>query len=301
MGKLNVGGGQCPVKFTGGAAKRAYTFFGLDTTPGTDFNAWTLATKFVLWLRDGLVHWVGYSDKDSAYWLLFLAVGIVILVILILSRKRTVRASVHLGLLPLIVGAVIQIISYHATGYSAAKEWYWVSQIIFTLLLSALVIDIFLRALYRIHSRVRYATWTGTIILVLVWGRSFYLGIEHLMPYGIEHNGHQYMEILEVVEGNTEPGSLIGMTGGGNLGYFISDRTIVNMDGLINSYDYFQAQKDGRADEYLAAMGLDYVFANPDILLFETPYKGKFDDRLGEPIAYYRNKAVIKFYTNQAP
>ncbi len=32
----------------------------------------------------------------------------------------------------------------------------------------------------------------------------------------------------------TEPGSLIGSTGGGVLGYFTQGRTIVNLDGLIN-------------------------------------------------------------------
>ena len=124
--------------------------------------------------------------------------------------------------------------------------------------------------------------------------------IDHLMPYGVGHDGHKYMEILAVVEDNTEPGSLIGMTGGGNLGYFISDRTIVNMDGLINSYDYFLAHKDGRADDYLAAMGMDYVFVNP-LLLADLPYKGEFEDRLGEPIANYRKKAVIEFYPVETP
>jgi len=120
------------------------------------------------------------------------------------------------------------------------------------------------------------------------------------MPYGIEQDGHQYMEILAVVEDNTEPGALIGMTGGGNLGYFIKDRTIVNMDGLINSYDYFQAHKDGRGDDYLAEMGMEYVFVNP-LLLADIPYKGEFEDRLGAPIANYRKKAVIEFYSVEIP
>ena len=106
--------------------------------------------------------------------------------------------------------------------------------------------------------------------------------------------------ILAVVEENTGPDSLIGMTGGGNLGYFISDRTIVNMDGLINSYAYFLAHKEGRADDYLAEMGMDYVFVNP-LLLENIPYKGEFDGRLGEPIANFAKKAVIEFYRVEIP
>ena len=115
------------------------------------------------------------------------------------------------------------------------------------------------------------------------------------MPYNAANTGHPYMEILAVVEENTEPGSLIGMTGGGNLGYFITDRTIVNMDGLINSYQYFEMHKEGRADEHLAEMGLDYVFANPDILA-DLPYKGEFVGRLGEPVANFGNKKLMPFY-----
>jgi len=279
----------------GGAAKRKYTFFGLDTVAESDFNAWGLVSKFVLWLRDRLVEWVGYADSDAAYWWLFFVFFLAVGIILLTSLKRTLRAGVRFGLLPLFVGSVTQVISYHATGYSAAKEWYWVTQIIFTLLVLAILLDIFYRALLWIHPATRYLGYALTALLVIVWARGFYAHIAHLMPYDVEHEGHPYMEILAVVEENTEPGSLIGMTGGGNLGYFIEDRTIVNMDGLINSYEYFLAHKDGRGDEYLAAMGLDYIFSNPDLLM-DLPYKGEFDGRLGEPIASYRKKSVMKFY-----
>jgi len=279
----------------GGAAKRKYTFFGLDTEAETDFNAWGLLSKFVIWLRDSLVEWIGYAETDAAYWQLFAFVVIVILIILLLSPKRTIRASLHFGLLPLFVGSVIQVISYHATGYSAAKEWYWVSQLIFTLLLLALLLDIFLRHLATIHSSARTLAYVVTILLAFFWAKDHYLHLAHLMPYGVEYEGHEYMEILVVVEENTEAGSIIGMTGGGNLGYLIKDRTIVNMDGLINSYDYFLLHREGRGDEHFAAMGMDYVFVNP-ALLMDMPYLGEYEDRLGEPIANYRKKAVVKFY-----
>ena len=278
----------------GGAAKRKYTFFGLDTTANSDFNAWGLLTKFVIWLRDNLINWIGYSDKDAAYWQLFFFILILIFVILLLSNKRTLRASMKFGLVPLFVGSVIQVISYHATGYSAAKEWYWVSQIIFTLLIFAILLDIFLRTLARLHPRVYQVSYMIVAVFSILWAQSFYAHIAHLMPYGVEHPGHPYMEILAVVEENTETGSLIGMTGGGNLGYFIEERTIVNMDGLINSYEYFQIHKEGHGDEYFAEMGLDYVFSNPFILA-DLPYMGEYEDRLGEPLANYRKKAVMEF------
>jgi len=299
-GQIKRWWGSLSGRVYGGPAKRIYTFFGLDTRADTDFNAWGIATKFVVWLRDALARSLGYSNTDAAYWQLFFVVGFVILLVLLIYRKRTIRAGVKLGLLPLFVGSVVQVISYHATGYSAAKEWYWVSQIIFTLFLAAILLDIFFRTIRRIHPLMRSISWVGVALIFFIWGRTFYLRTAHLMPYGVDHRGHQYMEILAVVEENTEPKSLIGMTGGGNLGYFIADRTIVNMDGLINSNEYFQAHKAGRGGGFLAEMGLSYVFVNP-LLLGDIPYRGEFDGRLGEPIANYYKKAVIKFYDTEVP
>jgi hypothetical protein len=71
---------------------------------------------------------------------------------------------------------------------------------------------------------------------------------------------------------------LIGMTGGGNVGYLMQGRTIVNMDGLISSYEYFQKLQAGEGADYLYDTGLRYVFANP-VLLEANPYRG-FSERL---------------------
>jgi len=83
------------------------------------------------------------------------------------------------------------------------------------------------------------------------------------------------MEVVEYIEENTSPGSVIGMTGGGNVGYLIKDRTIVNMDGLINSYEYFRALQNGQAPIYLHEHDMTIVFANPRLLEI-PPYYGQF-------------------------
>ncbi len=101
------------------------------------------------------------------------------------------------------------------------------------------------------------------------------------MPYGYWPKESPYVVSLPLLEANTEPGSMIGMTGGGDTGYFIHDRTIVNMDGLINSQAYFTALKNRTAGKYLDDMGVDYVFANRYILSSQ-PYKGMFDPYLVE-------------------
>jgi len=96
------------------------------------------------------------------------------------------------------------------------------------------------------------------------------------MPYQDPLAGQPYMDTMPILEGFTEPGALIGMTGGGNAGYFIKGRTVVNMDGLINSYAYFQALKENQGGKYLAKIGLDYVFANRYIITSSMPYRYQF-------------------------
>lgn len=291
-GQIKRWWGSLSGRVYGGAAREIYHFFGFDRVVESDFSAWGMVTRFVIWLQNTL------SLGDKYFWTVYILVGILSLVILLISAKRTTRASVDLGLLPLVVSALIQTLSYHAGGYSAAKEWYWVTHYVLTALLLALLVDSFVRTIKQRFAKAEPLLWTTIFALGIFWGQAYYQHLAHLMPYGVEHDGHPYMDILSVVEDNTEPGALIGMTGGGNLGYFISDRTIVNMDGLINSYDYFLAHKAGYGDDYLAAMGLDYAFANPDILA-DLPYKGEFVGRLGEPLGNFGNKQLMPFYQQE--
>ena len=72
------------------------------------------------------------------------------------------------------------------------------------------------------------------------------------------------------------------MTGSGSSGYFVRDRTLVNLDGLINSSDYFTHLQQASADEYLESIGLDYVFGNAYILQQSNPYQWNLDGRLSE-------------------
>ena len=62
----------------------------------------------------------------------------------------------------------------------------------------------------------------------------------------------------------------------------VSLPTLVNLDGLINSTEYFIHLQNASADEYLESIGLDYVFGNAYILQRSNPYQWNFEDRLEE-------------------
>jgi hypothetical protein len=66
------------------------------------------------------------------------------------------------------------------------------------------------------------------------------------------------------------------------------------MDGLINSYSYFQALQTRQGGEYLYNIGLDYVLANP-VILDQQPYKGQFNAYLEPLRVYYGGKQLMHY------
>ena len=116
------------------------------------------------------------------------------------------------------------------------------------------------------------------------------------MTYGEWKPTDPNNDIAAFLEAHTEPGSVIGMTGGGNAGYFIHDRTVINLDGLINSYTYYQLLKEKKAGPFLANEGLNYILANSD-LLNQLPYKGQFAPYISLMDVRYGGKDLVHFQT----
>jgi hypothetical protein len=274
----------------GGSARSPLSFFGIDSE--SDFNAWSPITNLVGKWNSNLQMVTIPIKYDLRYFLMLFLLLIALGLLLFLNRKRSARILHGLAIIPLLAGSFLQIIQYNISGYSALKEWYWVSEMVLIALGGALLLDILTQRIRRIPS-----AYVSIYLIVIVWGVSSGLHFARLtaaqMPYGTTSPNTPYMEVASFVEEHTEPGSLIGMTGGGNVGYFIQDRTIVNMDGLINSYSYFQANEAHKGSDYLYNMGLDYIFANPDFLEIQ-PYRGQYTDRL-EILDSYGGKAIMRF------
>ncbi len=112
------------------------------------------------------------------------------------------------------------------------------------------------------------------------------------MPHGYFEPTRRPLDVLLYLEANTPPGSVIGMTGGGNVGYFINERTIVNMDGLINSNEYFHAMQAAEAPMYLRKRGMTLIFSNALMLSLPpfydqySPYLERYSDYGGKGLYY---------------
>lgn len=278
----------------GGAPKDQLAFWGIS--PENDFNAWRpLTTQVERWTGPAFhqtnLFYIGF---DNTYLLLLALLVLGAVVLLHRQRQRSVRAAVHLGMVPLFAGSMMQVLNYTALGYAGVKEWYWVSQYLIQFFAAVLIADVFLQPLLR---RIRKPQVDAALAMAvgLFLAGNFATNMNSLMPHMNRVDDHAYLDTAIFLEEYTPPGAVIGMTGGGNVGYFIHDRTIVNMDGLINSNAYFQALQSGQAAEYLERMGLDYVFANPEIIDTNYPYRGQFEARLGRGVRY-GGKLLMPFF-----
>ena len=265
-----------------------YSFFGvgMDT-----FNAWNPATDLFLWLANLLRFILPGPDKDDErYYIAMFVFVIAGLVLAFANKNRVIHICSNLAFIPLVAGSGIHILSYSATSYGGAKEWYWVSQMILVTLAGSFFLDLILKPLLRI----RIARLALEILSVLA-GIYFAYNLGNYIVTVMRHDyfaaDRPYMEVLEYLEQNTPPGSIIGMTGGGNVGYFIHDRTIVNMDGLINSAEYFHALQSAEAPTFLYERGITIIFANSQLLAV-PPYFGQFAPYL-ERYSSYGGKGLF--------
>jgi hypothetical protein len=289
-GQIKHWWGSFSSRVYGGAARSPLSFFGID--PESDFNAWAPVTTLVGDWNSKIEMASVPIDYDLRYFIMLFLLLMGVVLLLSINRQRSVRIVHKLALIPLVAGSFLQIVQYNISGYSATKEWYWVSEMVCITLAGGLLLDILTQKLRRIS-----AATISIYLMVIVWGVSsaayFARITARQMPYGAKPADTPYMEVATFVEAHTQPGSLVGMTGGGNVGYFIQDRTIVNMDGLINSYPYFQANKAYQGSDYLYNLGLEYIFANPNFLEIQ-PYRGQYTGRL-EIIDNYGGKSIMRF------
>jgi hypothetical protein len=256
----------------------------LAIEPRGGFDAWPLVTLPITDLGRELHFIFGAAVSGPRYSFLMAILIAAIVVALLANPRRAARAAMQLGLPLLLAGSAMQIFPYTTLAYASVQEWYWISQLVLTVLLGALLADL---AFARLGRLLKSGIPGQSVSLGLAALMAVLLGsqVGASMPHGATAPGAPLMDVVSFLEKNTPPGAAIGMTGGGNVGYFIRGRTIVNMDGLINSYEYFLALKTGTGADYLYDHRLGYVFANQGLLRI-PPYSGQFEGRLARFTTY---------------
>lgn len=273
-----------------GPASNPLTFYGL--TYDGDGNAWhPVSTLFGSWVNGSLQFGIPSLWR---YLILLTVFAMLFYALFYVNRHKAKSVLAQLGFIPLFTAVWMQVLYYHAPGYSAYKEWYWVGQLVLIVLTLSMILGLLFRNVQK-RPYIQQAAWVAVAAFGLYMLLPFWSSVQSKMAYNRWSPTDPNNDIAAFLEANTEPGSIIGFTGGGNAGYFIHDRIVINMDGLINSNEYFQNLKDKQAGEYLAGQGMNYILAN-SMLLDQIPYKGQFFPYTEPTGTSYGGKDLLRFH-----
>jgi hypothetical protein len=257
----------------------------LGLYPDGNYGAWSLVTNQFFAFAETFTRWIKITNpraSASIFAISFTVVSILVLMLMNYKHGILARKSFSVFIPALMLGATLQIMYYTTVGYQHTRAWYWIAQMLSMVMLGSVLLEGF--TIWMKKGRIR-----SIISLVVFIGLVVYISTLHIryitslapQVVTLENQGDYLAEVTEL-EALTEEGSLIGMTGGGSTAYFIQNRTVVNLDGLISSADYFNAIKTGTGQKWLDALPLDYVFGKEYTLTISDPYNAIFIDRLKE-------------------
>jgi hypothetical protein len=231
------------------------------------------------------------------------------------QRKRALRAVQEMSILPIFTGAMIHIISYTGTGYVHMRSWYWTGQMMLVTLVFGIFLDALLATLagwgkgWAEHRNLPTAAPLAWLArpqraAAILLGATFVVygavDIIKALPLFIDpSNVEAYLGGITQMEEATEPGSIVGSTGGGVIAYFAHDRVIVNLDGLMNTVEYFHMLQAGTASQYLDRIGMQYVYTGATVITGSDPYF-QFKDRL-QKIKDFTGITLFRWVPEQTP
>lgn len=292
-GKIKRWWGTLKYTVYGKPPKSVSDFFSEVFSPNDSIGPWAIVISPLNNFRD----WYSALAIGSKFlWgaVLIALLGMIVFLI-IRNRKFVVTTFWHWNLIPLLAGCIIQIIYYKASGHTAQKEWYWMAEMLFVVLLLGIVLETLARGAMKLPQGDKLVA-AGALILTAALVIPYLKTPFQVINYVPSNEEHFYLRRANWLAENTEPNSMIGMTGSGSSGYFVQDRVLVNLDGLISSQEYFVHLQNATADEYLESIGLDYVFGNDYILQRTNPYQWNFENRL-EEFRYFEvgDKTLVLF------
>ena len=207
-------------------------------------------------------------------------VGLAAVGLLFIYRKQLSKSSMGLLIPVSFAGSMCQIVSYMGTSYVNTRPWYWVQEMVLLVLCGGLLFDAFLAFLTRLKMP-RNVQQTMVVCLSLFLFYVYAADLISFVPYYVKPGRENlYLAGVVAVEKETPPGAKIGSTGGGVVAYFIKDRTIINLDGLMNSTEYFHLLKEGNANLFMDKVGMEYLHGNKYMITDSDPYMSLFKNRV---------------------
>lgn len=278
----------------GSPVKGLRNFLGEFFSPEKAVGPWWILTGLIISLSNSLPAYYHWGTRSIPIGL-FIALGLFFLLGFLVSERKNFLRKVlwNSAFLPLLGGALSQIAYYKIFGYLAPRSWYWIIEYFLIFISGAVVLEMILITFRRAPSpigSILLLFTAGLVLTGLIGPQTARYSPENFMA---SEAAPYYQQKAAWLEHHTEPGTLVGMTGAGSTAYFIESRTIINLDGLINSKEYFQALKKGTAYHYFRRIGGDYIFANQYLLTERDPYQANFGKYLSEPMAEFNENLVL--------
>jgi len=261
-------------------------------SPNTNIGPWSIVTKRIYGFADRYVANRG-RRVFSIGLMVELAAAFFVGFLFAERKKDLFKIMRKWALYPLIAGTIIHISHYKLLGYLGSRPWYWIAEAFFVIVLLSIVMELIFRKIKEINFKfINFILFISTIIISAYIVKPSFLYVSENIHQEVAAREHHYFQITNWIESNTEQNALVGMTGAGSTSYFIKDRRIINLDGLVNGREYFDHLKSGEAYIYLQEIGVDYLFVNSHMIQETEPYRSSIGRYLDNDKA---NKGILKF------
>lgn len=196
------------------------------------------------------------------------------------QQKSLLQWTDYLAIIPLMTASIFRMLYFYISGYVHMRIWYWTVETFFVFFLISIVVVVGWEIVSKLRiTRIVIGSIAGVIMLAMLFLYINNLTITY--PWKVNPKlAEDYLVIPRMVEEQTKPGSVIGTPGGGSLSYFITDRVIVNLDGLMNSKEYFDGLRNSDTYEIMKRSNIQYIYANKYAVTESTPYAAIFNGRL---------------------
>ena len=210
------------------------------------------------------------------------------------QHKSILQWSEFLAIIPLGAASTFRMLYFYISGYVHMRIWYWTIETFFVFFFISVVVVVSWESLSKSKNpRLIVGSAAGIIMLATI--TIFVSNLTLAYPWSVTPKlTEDYLVIPRMVEEQTKPGSVIGTPGGGSLSYFITDRVIVNLDGLMNSKEYFDGFRNSDTYAIMKQSNIQYIYANKYAVTESTPYAAIFYGRLTR-VGKVFNKLIYTF------
>ncbi len=217
------------------------------------------------------------------------------LILLVYEQKNQIASWWNkLGVLPLGSAVLFHVLYFYLSGYVHMRVWYWLVEAMFVFVLLLSIIGVW----YQMYPESRFIRGMITFLIIGVAisaGNNLMNNILRKYPPKVsQEHAEDYRATVWLIEKFTPVNSIIATPGGGTLSYLVENRRIVNLDGLMNSPEYFEELKTFDTSEFMAKNNIQYVYANEIAVISSPPYAAIFANRL-EPIGRVYGKTLYKY------